>query len=269
MFRTLCGLCLLGIIALPASPVHADDLNQMKSFGHAVYQHKKRPDYDLSVGVAALNAPEFMGSGDNTTMVVPLVELEAYDDIFISTTRGMGYRVVNDGVWRMGPFIHYDFGRDESDSTLLSGMGDIDASVQMGAFVEVSLSDSMQVDTKGYTAAEGYVAEFGVSYQDFLSHVLFHKLRLGAVWQSDDYSQEYFGVNTTQAANSAYQFYSSGGGVNEFNLNYSLIWGVDENWGVLAMADYTMLAGDAADSPLTKAGSEGQLSLGAGLIYRF
>ena len=43
----------------------------------------------------------------------------------------------------------------------------------------------------------------------------------------------------------------------------------DPAWSVVAKAGYERLVGDAADSPVTEAGSENQFKAGIGLTYRF
>ena len=117
---------------------------------------------------------------------------------------------------------------------------------------------------------EGTQISFGPSY----SYSPTEKIRLGvsaeATYASDGYNETYFGIDADNASRSGLSQYDAEGGMKDVSVGVNATYLWDENWSATAVAGYTQLIGDAADSPIVEdEGSAGQGMVGVGISYRF
>ena len=90
-------------------------------------------------------------------------------------------------------------------------------------------------------------------------------------WGSQDYSKTYFGVTAAEAAaaGSTLTAYSPDAGINSVGLELKANYAFSERTTFHLRAGWDRFIGDAADSPIVKAGSADQFTIGAGVSYRF
>jgi outer membrane scaffolding protein for murein synthesis (MipA/OmpV family) len=90
-----------------------------------------RGDFELTAGVAAAWSPAYLGSDDHRARVLPIIGARWSNGAFAGIG-GIGWRLQLaeglSGSVRLGA----DFGRRESASDDLRGMGDIDPSAELG-----------------------------------------------------------------------------------------------------------------------------------------
>jgi outer membrane protein len=81
--------------------------------------------------------------------------------------------------------------------------------------------------------------------------------------------EAYFGVDGRDSARSGLKEYSADSGIKDVGANLTLSYALTQHWGLLGVAAYRRLVGDASDSPITKNGDENQLYGGLLVNYRF
>lgn len=120
-----------------------------------------------------------------------------------------------------------DFGRSESRSSALSGMGDIDARPEVGGFVNYALGRQMVITSSlRYGAANnrhGLLADVGAVYAIELTPQWRLSLGAAATYANADYMQCYFGVDALQASRTGYAAYSARAGIRDVRANLSMV----------------------------------------------
>jgi outer membrane scaffolding protein for murein synthesis (MipA/OmpV family) len=99
------------------------------------------PPVTGSIGVGVGYAPEFIGSDSYKAGFMPVIFLN-YGPVFLSSDKGLGVRFdLFNGSLEISPAVNYRFGRKESDSLLLAGMGDLDGVVTLGGTIAYKFED--------------------------------------------------------------------------------------------------------------------------------
>ena len=238
-----------------------------------------RSDSSLRVGGAGIVTPTYEGSDSFTLRPVPLVEFTWRDFVFFDTRRGLGANLVtfgdpaSTGTLRVGPVASWRFGRDESESDALRGLGDIDGTLDVGVFarytrgpVDVGLTGKRSVSDSDL----GGTVELSARYR--VEPVGRTRISFGptATWADSDYMQTYFGVRADRAAAARLAAYKPSAGLKDVGFGVQAIHPFSGNWALSAFGGYTRMVGDAADSPIVKdRGTADQFSVGLGLSYRF
>lgn len=235
-------------------------------------------DWEMTLGAAALYAPDYEGSDDHKVRALPYVDASYKDTVFFrGTTLGANLVSVNgprpgDGL-KIGPLIRYGFGREEGDNEVLRGLGDIDDAIELGGFARYSagpwLAD-LQVAKDVAGGHEGVLVDAGIGWRATLSPRWRTTLRAHATWADETHMQNVFGISAAQSARSGLRRHEAGGGFKDVGLSASLAFAVTENWLLIGRAGYSRLLGDAADSPIVAdKGSADQLSGMLTIGYRF
>lgn len=219
-----------------------------------------KSDWDVSLGAGAALAPTFEGSDRYHVMPVPLVSITYKDMISLNATGLSAYWRTGD--LRIGAGLTYNPGRtDSKDDGLLSngddrlrGMGDIDAALGLKAFASYRLwmLDLSAAVTK-YTGDDndGVVVDLGLALPYKLTDKLTLTPHVGATWANQDYMQTFFGVTTTQAANSGFARYDADAGFKDIRAGIDANYRFDEHWFLSVRTDVKRLVGDAVDSPIS------------------
>jgi len=258
----------------------------MPSLGHA--------EMTYSIGAGVIYQPDYVGSDEYEAMPLPLASVAWENDSQI----GHGIGIYNaelsviDGLqiqtYRNGYDSHEvqlslgvkpEFGRDEDDNDALRGMGDIDPHAIGSLIIEYGpkekksknfITGSVEVDaditgqTDGITASAGIALNHAVGERMLISH------GPEVQWANKDYMQAYFGVDSTQAARSAYNQYNPDSGIQGVKYKVSAQYRYSESIGIVMIGQYEKLLGDAADSPLVdQEGNDNQFSIIAGVSYKF
>ncbi|MBI1493540.1 MipA/OmpV family protein [Halocynthiibacter styelae] len=240
--------------------------------------------WDITIGAGGFVSPEYLGSDETETQAVPMLAIE-WNDTFFFGPGGLEYKFLNRGDLSFSASLGYDGGRKESDSTYLTGLGDIDNGAVLGFGLEYEVGPiAPYLELNKYqSGTEGVTVQVGVQGMLPLA-VLTGNARpgdmeendrpgvalladLSATWANDDYNQGYFGVSAAQASASGLSQYSAGAGVNTVDLELGVIVPLGDHWSLNGLASYTKIIGDAADSPIVK--DDDQFSVGAFVAYTF
>lgn len=172
----------------------------------------------------------------------------------------MRVTVLRFGSLDVGPVVGYSFDRDEDDADRLGGLGDIDGGINIGGFAALRFAP-IYIDA-------AYIQQ--VTGADDVGHTI----RLGAGWENQtyasiDYMDAHFSVSPVQAAASeaGLPAYDADASFKNISLELGADYKVADRWTVTSKLGYSLLLGDAADSPITA--SKSQFSGGFGLTYTF
>jgi MipA family protein len=242
--------------------------------------HVGKTDWTLNVGAALLAAPAFEGADETQTMLVPDLRLMYRDVFFASLPEGVGYNAINTEAWKIGPIAKLNMGRDENgenpfllgdETNALRGMGDVDAALELGGFAEyqgAKLRPRLEV-RQALSGHEGVVAEARVAYADNAGPI-FYSVGPRAKWASENYTQSFFGVNTTQAARKGITQYSADAGLVSYGVGGMARMPIAANVALTGFAGYDLMGDVATDSSFIKQeGEANQFVVGAGLSYKF
>jgi outer membrane scaffolding protein for murein synthesis (MipA/OmpV family) len=254
---------LAGLAMSPSA--HAQAFDAVRLYGAA-------PDKDGgNVGLALINGRKYSGSDERRTMLVPGLDYIWSNGWFAGTANGVGYNFSSQPFMSYGLRLTADFGRSESRSRFLKGMGNVDAAAEVGGFLNYSINRAFVLTSSlRYGAGvdrNGMLLDLGAVYSTEVAPRW--RLGLGAAttYANASYQQSYFGVTSRQAITSGYAAYTPGAGLRDLRLNVSLAHGFSERVGVFAALSAGRLLGDAKSSPLTREASS--MGLIAAVTYSF
>ena len=122
---------------------------------------------------------------------------------------------------------------------------------------------------RGFGGHDGLVAELGLDA--VLQPIPRLDLNFGPrlYLANDDYFDTYFGVSAAESAASGYPVFDPEGWLKGAGFEAEGRYALSRHWAVRGEAGYERLLDDAADSPITAAGSENQFYAALGLTYTF
>jgi len=234
--------------------------------------------WDVSVGGGLADLPTFEGSDRNTTTLLPFVHATWNDRISIGTNGLSAY-------WRhdrlhYGAALSYGDGRKDTKGNGISEMGDdrlrglgiIEPALGIKAFASydtgpVVLSGALTKFTGNQN--DGVLMNLGASKRFRLNERWSLTPHAGATWANQSYTQTFYGVTPTQAANSGFAAYSgAGSGFKDVSAGINATYQIDNHhWFVSTSLVAKRLVGDAEKSPISI--SDSQTTLMTILGYRF
>ncbi|MBL4784941.1 MAG: MipA/OmpV family protein [Cohaesibacteraceae bacterium] len=244
----------------------------------------------ITVGLGVGAATDYEGSDDYKAVPIPYFSLEPAKNVDGSPSFWQRFSLSQDGLF-FAPIIMdgfkaeigagYGGGRDDNDNAALNGLGDIDAGLILHGRAsyktplgeaamltgEVQVSRDITGDRKGTTITPSLGVGFAIPQTAVMV-----SLTASATWADKNYQKNTFGISATQATNSAkgYSAYTAKAGFKDVGLSTAVKYQFTESFGIVGIASYTRLIGDAAKSPIVKQeGSPNQFFGGAALTYKF
>ena len=254
--------CLLGI-APNMKPAQAD-----------TYVNDDAPrsamQFEIELGAGAVLKPKYPGADGFLVSPFPIFGVGRF------YVPGLGQVVEGEEVKR-GFFFYPSFDingeRKASDSSDLTGTTKVDWAVEVGlgggyrhdwlrGFVELR---------QGFNGHEGQVAEFGLDFITTPIERVEFIFGPRASWASNDYMDTYFGVTTDEALapGSSLSTFNADAGFKTVGLVGRVRYDWTEEIALHLRGGWDRFIGDAADSPIVKAGSANQFSIGVGMSYKF
>jgi outer membrane protein len=234
-------------------------------------------------GVGVGTVPDYRGSDDYTFGVAPFFRytFQGQERYIQLLANELTVNLLDDKMFRFGPLLNYHFGRtDDVDDELVSRMVEIDDTVEAGAFADIVWADPQEklrrfiVGAKLYQdvgdESDGLRANISARYWQPVSQPVLFGIGVGAIYQDDDYSDHYFGINNDNVGTSGLPFFAADGGVNEYYMVVSGIFFLNKNWLLSVGVRGSVISGDPADSPIVdQQGDSTQWIGGAGVGYVF
>lgn len=200
------------------------------------------------VGIGPQGKPGYFGAEDTVISPTGSFNLERLQlgglTVGGSEAQGLGF----------GGSLRFVSARSADDFDELTGLADIDASVELGGGVRYyGPGYSLFADLRyGVIGHESLVGEIGgdLIYQPTDQVTL----RVGPrmFWGSDDYAQTYFGVTAEEAVTSSFDAFDASGGILSAGVKAEASYRFNDDWGVTGTVRYDQLRDAAADSPITQ-----------------
>lgn len=256
------ALALTAIAILWTSPAAAQD------------EESDDRDWILSLGVGPRISPEYPGADSYGFGIMPIFGLRREGSPLPVEVpdEGAGFGFLgDDSAFDFGPTAQFVNKRQEED--VGAPVGDVDLTIEAGAFAQVFLGDSFRLRVEGRKGLGGHDGWVGDIFADFVlrdrdSYVFTIGPR--ARWGDDSYHDAYFSVTPAVAAASGLPVFDADDGFHSLGVYAGLTHMLSDDWGVYGYAGYDRLIGDADDSPIVRTfGSRDQFSGGIGLFYNF
>jgi MipA family protein len=209
-----------------------------------------------SVGAAVVAGYQYMGSDERRTLLFPVLDYRWSNGWFAGTTNGVGYKFDAAPDLQYGLRLTADFGRSQSRSPVLTGMGDIDARPEIGGFFNIYLTrDAFLTSSLRYGSGndrKGLLLDLGAGYAVQLAPQWRTAAGVAATLANRDYMQGYFGVTPAQAQTSQNATFTAGAGVRDLRANASLNYFITSKWTLTGAVSLGALQGDAKNSPIVR-----------------
>ncbi|MDH4419252.1 hypothetical protein DBR12_00245 [Acidovorax sp. HMWF029] len=224
-----------------------------------------------TLGLAVVAGHAYMGSDERRTRAYPAIDYRWANGWFAGTTNGVGYNFSRQPGVQYGVRLTADFGRDESRSAVLRGLGDVDARPELGAFYNLQpTAHTFLTSSLRYGAGQGrdgLLIDVGAGLTAPVAPAWRMGAGVAATWANAAYTQSYFGVDAAQAARSGRSVYSASAGVRDVRVSVSATYAITQRASATAALSYSRLMGDAGGSPIVRdrAGVNGVLAV----VYAF
>jgi outer membrane protein len=183
------------------------------------------------------------------------------------------FNVMANSPWELGPAVGVRYERNDPDNDRISRMDDIDFAVEAGGFVSYRSNGwfgtlGLMVDVSDTYG--GYIADLEGGYTQKLNNDLSLTYTASASYVDDEYMDEYFGVDGSDAASSGLPFYEADEGIKDVGLGIGANYKFNKKWGMVASLKYYRMTGDAEDSPVVDdEGDENQYKTAVAVTYSF
>lgn len=206
-------------------------------------------------GIAVLGGYEYLGSDEPRTLALPVLEYNWANGWFAGT-QGVGRQWASGQDLQYGLKLGFDFGREESRSGALRGLGNIDPSAEWGGFVRYALGNGFAAKTSLRAGSgvdnKGVLWDLGLEYGQALGADWRLGSEVSATYADANYLQSFFGVTPRQAAASGYPVYRPASGLRDVSARISLTYILTPQWAVTGGLRHTSLMGDAKDAPMVR-----------------
>ena len=207
-------------------------------------------------GLAVVAGHEYLGSDERRTLVLPALSYQWRNGWFAGTGNGVGYKFPSRPDMQVGLRVTADLGRDAGDAAALNGMGDIDASPEVGGFFNYFISAEWFLTSSFRYGAgndhDGSQTDIGIGWSAQVAPRWRTALGVAATYVNRSYMQAYYGVTPEQAASSAYAAYAPGAGWRDVRGTASLTHFFDAEWSLTAAVTLRALQGAAKASPIVR-----------------
>ena len=215
--------------------------------------------WELPVGAKVAYYPKYMGSKNSETLVLPLIEgymvLGESTTLFSSDfTLGLDWQItqpISTGLLATGRL-----GRDSSDSKVLTGMDDIDDTLEIGAYITWEMHPTFAMDLALLADAgntyEGWLAELTARWRYVVASEFIVVVTSASLTYGDaGYNDIYYGVDPNEVGSNR-PVYRADAGVNQAELSIELQYSPVKHWRLSGSLDLYQFYGDAADSPIVE-----------------
>lgn len=273
IFAGLCAGVALMVGAASARVEAQEVLDQIPGFRAPDFVFSEDSWY-LNVGLGVMVQPKYSGSDQYTALPFPVINLakgaELYD--FNSVDDRSSITLFDFKGFSGGAAWGFNLGRDEDDSSDLAGLGDVSPSFEAGGFLQWFPVSWFRLRGEFLYGMGGFNGWVGSAGADFIAANGPWRFSLGprVNFAGNEYMEAFFGITPTQSAVSRYfgnyiPSYQASSGIESWGATAQVTKYIGKGftWGMYA--NYSRLAGDAADSPLTQ--SANQFEAGMSLSY--
>lgn len=232
-------------------------------------------DWTVTLGAQAKVAPVYEGADKFDVTPLPVFGLRRAGKTarFRAPLDGPAISLIEAGGFYFGPTGKFKAARKADDSDHLRGLGDVDWTIEVGAFAEFWPSDWLRTRAeirRGFGGHEGVVADLSADAVIPFNERWTFSGGPRASFADTKATVPYFGIDATQSLLSGLPAFKAKGGLHSVGAGLQAIYQWTPQWEVRSYVEYSCLMGDAASSPLVmNRGSRDQLTFGIGVSYSF
>lgn len=262
-------------VSAASSAFAADVLYAPASAPAPMLAPKPASDWTVTIGAEGRYMPRFEGADSSVFRPVPIFRLRraGEKDRFRSDFDSASIALYDTGRFSFGPAASLRHNRKASDDAKLTGLGDIDWTLEVGAYAEFWPTDWLRTRAElrqGIGGHHGLVADLSADIVQPVTSQLTLSGGPRMTLTSAAATSPYFSITTAQSAASGLPVYDAGGGLQSYGVGAQARYAWTPQWASHVFIEYARLAGDAADSPLvTQRGSRDQIQVGIGTTYSF
>lgn len=233
---------------------------------------------NIRIGLGPTVTPDYFGSNNYEVNAAPLISFRYRDLVRVDNNRirvnVLGSETLfGSSNFKAGPLLRIDSGRDESDNVDLTGLGDVDLSLELGVFASYTAGPMRarirlrQDVISGHSGME-IIGDLGVAV--YRSDRLAVSSSLSTTWSDGSYMESFFSVNAAQAIASGLPVFDATSGLKDVSLAMGANYRVSDQWALVGNIGFAKLMGDAKDSPIVSVrGSSSQFTGGVFAVYSF
>lgn len=233
---------------------------------------------NIRIGLGPVITPAYEGSDDYKIKAAPLLSFRYKDLVQVDNNQirvnvfGSKnlFRTEN---FKAGPLLKLDFGRDETDSPDLLGLGDVGTSLELGVFGQYTAGPMrarlrVQKDILSGHSGMRIIGDLGVAI--YRSEKVAVTGNLSSTWTDGSYMESFFGITAAQALASGLTAFTATSGLKDISLAFGANYAVSDSWALVGNAGVSKLLGDAKNSPIVSVqGSSTQFFGGIFAVYTF
>jgi MipA family protein len=276
--RSVCAIAATALHLAALTVARADE-EGAPSTADATGVRRPAGNWDVTLGLVALDGEKYPGSSKRQLHIYPLGEILYKDRLFFkgdsipgATIRGLGAYLLKDEHWGITASIAPDFTeRREQDDVRLRGLGNV--AVTMRGALAASYSRDWWRITAGITqdlsnrkkeGAKGGL-DFAATYHATDRITL--NAGPGVTFANGQNTRAFFGVTPLQSARSGYAVYTPKGGPQSVRFSMGMNYRLGGGWFTGAFVSESKLLGDAANSPFIEKKQE--FSVGTYIGHHF
>lgn len=226
----------------------AEEIDEAEAGADGEVRHR---EWALSIGINAGVSPDYEGSDNYHFNYGPHLSA-SWRDIIFYKGKTLGVNLIREEDIRAGIILTQSSGRNEDDNDKLEGLGDVDGSREIGAFLtyrrkpwrfrtELRRDISSGHDGTLLKLSGGSTLPLTKSLVSF---------ELGTTWASDNYMDSFFSVDASQSASSGLPQHNAGAGIKDVSFRITSGYRITRHWRIGGAIEYKRLVSDAADSPI-------------------
>ena len=229
---------------------------------------------DVSVGAGVGFVPDYEGSDESEAVPLPYVNARWANHRSINLLGNKAKaNLIPSPFWRGGVVGEFIAERDDVDNRQVDLLDDVDTAIMLGAFFGFQYNNwsaDIEAMTDVADGNDGSIVRLNGGYRIPVDQALNLSLGLFTTWADDDYMEAYFGINPVNAARSGLRTFKAESGFKDVGLNFRASYQPWQKWGLMGMASFKRLLGDAEDSPVVAdVGDDTQFTGGLLVFYKF
>lgn len=228
---------------------------------------------DLSVGVGPEYRPDYFGSNDYEWVADPEVYVKFRNFVFLDND-GADIALFGFSGFSFGPSLRFTNNRKETDNIALTGLGDIDHTLEVGGFAATKFVDRFLVRfkiRKGLVGGhDGLVVDAAGTALLFRYGRVSTSVSANATWIGEKYADTYFTVTPSQSLASGLPVYDAPRGMRDIGGSFNAYVNIGKKWSLNPYVSYSYIFKDIADTPIiAQYGERNQYRAGFHLMREF
>ncbi len=228
---------------------------------------------DLSVGVGPEYRPDYFGSDDFQWIADPEVYIKFRNFVFLDNDGG-DIALFGFSGFSFGPSFRVTNNRKEEDNIALTGLGDIDHTLEIGGFAATTFVDRFLVRfkiRKGVVGGhDGLVVDAAGTALLFRYGRLSTSVSANATWVGERYADTFFSVTPAQSLASGLPTYDAQRGMRDIGGSFNAYVNIGKHWSLNPYVSYSYIFDEYAQTPIIEQfGDRNQYRAGFHLMREF